>query len=334
MFDGAKLIAPTLTEAPSRIEIAGSLAPPVAEGRFPGTREWVDSNAGCVLYKPAWTALHVAAQSGHINVLPELACLPNYDLNYLDEQGKSPIAYLLEHESIKQETGWLFESMTAKQQRLAFELGSPKTIRWLATHGRLLAFDSARSGDLQTLKLLVENGARLRDWEHWAKTPLHAAIAAGHDEVVFLLLKHGADPNYGNQSRCLSNSYLEEYCPLYIAIANKHLKIAEALLAHGANPNVGYTPIGPRSPPLHLAVKNSDLAMVSLLIAKGARTDLVDENGRTPLQLAASQPDNRIVRALRQAQRYPACASREGASLWRTLRLWFHRLSHGYKADR
>uniref|UniRef100_A0A1X7SPF2 Uncharacterized protein n=1 Tax=Amphimedon queenslandica TaxID=400682 RepID=A0A1X7SPF2_AMPQE len=64
---------------------------------------------------------------------------------------------------------------------------------------------SARGGDYDTVKVLLDNGADPnigKEWDYHA-TALIEAAREGHSNVVELLLSKGADPNYmDNVCKC------------------------------------------------------------------------------------------------------------------------------------
>lgn len=57
---------------------------------------------------------------------------------------------------------------------------------------------AAGAGHETTVKLLLENGASVKDLDYRHKTPLFSAACGGHEGVVEVLLKHGADVNAPN----------------------------------------------------------------------------------------------------------------------------------------
>jgi ankyrin repeat protein len=101
---------------------------------------------------------------------------------------------------------------------------------------------AAKSGDLEKVKGLLETDPALvhaRDKD--GSTPLHCAAWKGHQQVVELLLKAGADVNAQNTNDHWGTT------PLHAAAHANQAAIAELLIERGAAPNAkdlaGKTPM-------------------------------------------------------------------------------------------
>ncbi|WP_310732692.1 ankyrin repeat domain-containing protein [Wolbachia pipientis] len=106
-------------------------------------------------------------------------------------------------------------------------------------------------------------------------TPLHIAAQKRLDNIVQLLLKHGANVDATTK---------EGYTPLHVAAQKAHNKrVVQLLLDGGAGVNVkdnkDYTP-------LHDAAQSGSKDVVQLLLGHGADINAQDENYVTPLLLA------------------------------------------------
>ena len=81
-------------------------------------------------------------------------------------------------------------------------------------------------GSLETVKLLIERGARINDSDSEGRTALFHASENGHSKIISLLVKNGANPNAVS---------VQNRTPLMQATVNQHLEGMEILLKNGAN---------------------------------------------------------------------------------------------------
>lgn len=87
---------------------------------------------------------------------------------------------------------------------------------------------AAMAGELETIRKLINRGARINITNKFGQTPLHLAAMDNHSAVVRLLLQAGAD--VGAQDN-------EGRTPLHYAAGNGSVASAEALLYFGACPH-------------------------------------------------------------------------------------------------
>ncbi|XP_019876786.1 protein fem-1 homolog CG6966 isoform X2 [Aethina tumida] len=144
---------------------------------------------------------------------------------------------------------------------------------------------AAAAGHLEIVKLLITHGAKVNSTTRTNSTPLRAACFDGHLDIVKYLVAHGADVEVANR---------HGHTCLMIACYKGHLKIARYLLGLGASVNrksvKGNTA-------LHDCAESGSLDILKLLIEHGARMD-VDSYGMTPLLAAAVTGHNHIVEYL------------------------------------
>ncbi len=142
---------------------------------------------------------------------------------------------------------------------------------------------AARSGDLASVKLLVDAGANVDDQDAWGVSATTLAVFSGYGEIARYLLEKGADPNNDKSG----------FTALHCAIMRRDEQTVAALLARGANPNVTvkvWTPTRRSSDDYHfmpalvdatpywLAARFTEPGMMRLLAKHGADTKVVHES--------------------------------------------------------
>jgi ankyrin repeat protein len=151
---------------------------------------------------------------------------------------------------------------------------------------------AARSGDVDSARVLLEAGANINDALPNGMTALVEAAHSGNEDVGILLLDKGADPNAADVG----------YTALHAAVLRGGTRLVNALLAHAANPNVRMTkgtPVRRNSEdfelpatligatPYFLAAKFLEPAIMRSLTSAGADVHLSMKSGDTPLMAAA-----------------------------------------------
>ena len=182
----------------------------------------------------------------------------------------------------------------------------------VAEGGSTALLFAARSGDLESARLLLAAGADLHDTAADGNTALAIAAHSGHGSLAIFLLERGADPNAAPLG----------YTPLHAAVLRGTLRdrgvpnddpgagvpLVRALLAHGADPNARLlrgTPVRRWShdfafmdrwvgaTPFWLAAHFLEVEMMHVLAAAGADPRAPSRGGTTPLMAAAGLGYNR-----------------------------------------
>jgi ankyrin repeat protein len=151
---------------------------------------------------------------------------------------------------------------------------------------------AARSGDVESARLLLGAGADVNDALPDGTSALVLAAHSGHGRVAALLLEKGADPDAAAIG----------YSALHAAVLRSDLTLVNTLLAHKANVNATITkgtPVRRNSQdfelpktligatPYLLAAKFLEVEIMRALASGGADTRRPMANGTTPLMAAA-----------------------------------------------
>ena len=149
-------------------------------------------------------------------------------------------------------------------------------------------------GDIKEVDRLLDRGFDIHNRYTEGEAPLHVAV--GNPEMARLLIARGADVNARDGSGrtplfCLAA--LGTLGTRRIESKEATFELADLLIAHGADiegrstdhfgsPARGCTP-------LHAAADGSYLVMIEKLLMVGANIDTLDDEGYTPLALAAKR---------------------------------------------
>lgn len=146
--------------------------------------------------------------------------------------------------------------------------------------------DAASNGDLTAAEsaLSSPNGrACINKLDKHGRTPLHWAARNGHEGIVDLLIRKGADVNIQTKSH--------KYTALIMAVEFGHQAIVKKLVGNKANVNLA---ADGNNTALHKAALSKDNRLLQILLENGAYPTPVDSKGRTPLGRAVSE-ENAIL---------------------------------------
>ncbi len=165
---------------------------------------------------------------------------------------------------------------------------------------------SARQGDIESSRIMLDHGADVNQQTEGGWTPLLTAVQNRYYKLASFLLERGADPRIQNKGG---------WSPLYLATDNRnieggdyptrkpdmdHLEIIKLLIDGGADVNARmHSSTETRTvfthqwlyedgaTPFLRAAQSSDLVLMKLLLEHGADPKLNTDDGTTPLMVAS-----------------------------------------------
>lgn len=147
--------------------------------------------------------------------------------------------------------------------------------------------ETAKGGDVATVRALLKNGADVNASQPDGTTALHWAAQNNDLAMAGELLAAGAKAD-------ASNRYA--VTPLYFACINGNAEFIEKLVAAGADPNAA---LMEGQSPLMTAAKAGSAVAVEALLKVGAVVDAKETwRGQTALMLASAQGHTEVVRLL------------------------------------
>jgi len=146
-------------------------------------------------------------------------------------------------------------------------------------------FEAVKIGKLENVKQLINKGVNPNVIEDGDYTPLCWAARLGYIYIIEFLIDHGAKPNFASGTDSL---------PLIDAIVWEKLDAAKVLVKKGADVNRKFA--------LHTAARKEDPRYVQLLLDNGADPRLTTKEGKTALDVAREERNDKVIRLLEQAQ--------------------------------
>jgi hypothetical protein len=156
-----------------------------------------------------------------------------------------------------------------------------------ANGGDTALHEAAEFGQKECVRLCLQFGAMI-DATAYDGTPLFKASREGHDSVVDLLLRKGANPGYVYPNG--------RSTAMHVAAHGGHYRVIRALLHYAKNtkkPQAAAAALTESKDadewrPLHVAAKRGDLKSVKELLLGGCDVNATNGGGYTPIILCAS----------------------------------------------
>jgi len=239
--------------------------------------------------------LHLALKNGNVDVVDFILDQPvrYIKLDHANNSGKYPIVLAIN--DLKKHAG---DKKRVKVYKKMVEL----LIKKDRNNVDKLLHPVVLGGNLEILKLLLNNGADLKSKDSDNNTPLHIAVKNGYVDIVKLICTK--DP----QAIGLDSVNKFVKTPLILAIEgtgenkreSERLKvyktIIDLLLKAGANINQPADAFG--NTPLHAAIIQGFSAIARTLIRRGANCNFANKFGDYPITIAVKKGYYDLVKAL------------------------------------
>ncbi|XP_025103600.1 ankyrin repeat and death domain-containing protein 1A-like isoform X1 [Pomacea canaliculata] len=222
------------------------------------------------------TALHLAAEAGHLDIVDKLLQM-GAQIQKKDKSGATAV-------------------------HLAAEKGHGQVVRRLLlvgvevddrdVEGRTALHMAAEHGHLEVVDLLLDYMANPNCETIKEITPLHLAATEGYASICRSLLRASCNINAQN---------FQGNTALHLAAAGDHREVALLLVENECELDL---PNFRMQTPLHVGVESGHLEVVQVLLAGGASLEAREKSGKSALQLAARGNHVAIVDMLIRAQRY------------------------------
>ncbi|XP_065901883.1 uncharacterized protein [Dysidea avara] len=159
------------------------------------------------------TALHLAAEGGHVNIVEALIS-SGAAVNALDKRNWTAVH---------------FAARSARAEVVKTLIISGAKVNACDMRKRTALHLAAEGGHVQVVETLIRLGADVNALDEWRKTALHDAAECGHVQVIETLIRSGAKVNTFD---------MVKWTTLHLAAGNGHVQVVKTLVKSGANVNV------------------------------------------------------------------------------------------------
>lgn len=139
--------------------------------------------------------------------------------------------------------------------------------------------------DIAIINLLIKHGANVNEEAMDKKTPLFHACVLGRNDIVSVLVQHGAKINIQDNPRTSGWGAYRVTTPLHSAVSGGYDDVVHTLLQNGGNVNYNLRDDVGESP-LHVAALMGRIQVTKILLQSQANINSLDCFGATPLDYA------------------------------------------------
>jgi ankyrin repeat protein len=179
--------------------------------------------------------------------------------------------------------------------------------------------EAAAKGNTDKIEQLLADGVGINTQGKEGMTALVWAILHQNKEGFQYLLEHGANPNLQmTESTLTDDGVTDGNSAMSLAAMHEDIWYLAQVLKHGGNPNLvnpvnGLTPIFEDI--MRSTRSSSRLMHVKMLIAAGANLNFQEENGKTPLIIAARVSQYDIAYTMLEAGADPMIKNNWGQTI-------------------
>ena len=193
----------------------------------------------------------------------------------------------------------------------------------ILTHHNAALTVAAEKRDFDCVKILIQAGADVNEFNRYNKSPLMCAVEKDNSEFPLHLLQSGADVNLSNDigwtalikaANCgviqcvttllekgsdVNHQTINNDTALSYALKHKYEDCGKALIEAGANVNQVYSP--DKESPLIIAASKACNKSIKSLVRAGADVNLRNIKGQTALMIATTEGNVRSLQLLLKA---------------------------------
>ncbi|XP_030835033.1 ankyrin repeat domain-containing protein 50-like [Strongylocentrotus purpuratus] len=229
--------------------------------------------------KDGYSALHSAAQKGHLDVTKQLIS-KGAEVDKGDNEGRTAlqIAAFIGHLDVTKYLIGQGAEVNNGDNEAEVDKGD--------NEGRTALHSAAQEGHLDVNQYLIGKGAEVDKGDNEGRTALHSATQEGHLEVTKYLIGKGAEMDKGDNEAEVNKGLIEGWTPLHSAACNGHINVTKCLIGNGAEVNKGDNE---GRTALQSAAFNDHPEVTKYLIGQGAEVNKEDNKGRTALRGASQK---------------------------------------------